>query len=310
MVFGRGEWARRPPILFALTCVGVGAIIVAGGWLTDARLTMHAALLVVGAVAFLPLVIMVVGLVVALLGLLVTALVAAAAEDADVAPVGELGAELMGAGAMATLPYYRRLFRMRRPAVWGGVAGLLLGAITLWGLLPILVIPHERETARRLAAAKVASTRPMPRTDVSPSRARATRCSTRAVRSYGTPSTARFATRSQARGSSLDTGSSRRGTTVRPARTTSACPGRPSRSSGPRRFVRWRRSSIRVRPRGTASPGFARSDVRERSAGGAALLGSSSRLPLLFPAPSADAVSVVNRPLTPSDRRRTAGRRA
>jgi hypothetical protein len=155
MAFGRGEWARRPPILFAVTCVGVVAVIVAGGWLTDARLTMHAALLVVGAVAFLPLVVVFVGFVVAVLGLLVTALVAAAAEDADVAPVGELGAELMGAGAMATLPYYRRLFRMRRPAVWGGLAGLLLGAITLWGLLALLVIPQERETARRLAAAKV-----------------------------------------------------------------------------------------------------------------------------------------------------------
>ncbi|HYF51672.1 MAG TPA: hypothetical protein VEJ63_19815 [Planctomycetota bacterium] len=68
---------------------------------------------------------------------------------------GEAGIEAASTEGLGTVPaYYRWLFSIRHPLVWGALAGTFLGALVLFGLIAILITPGEMRTAEILAQAQ------------------------------------------------------------------------------------------------------------------------------------------------------------
>jgi hypothetical protein len=123
----------------AVTSLSIAAVIAAGGWITGARAAMHGTLLAISTVAFLPFVVLAAGLaLVFLLGALLVP-VHGDGHGLEILLVGP--ARLFG-------PYYRLLFRLRRqPVAVGTLIGASLGALALWVLILVLVVPREVSTA-------------------------------------------------------------------------------------------------------------------------------------------------------------------
>jgi hypothetical protein len=117
--------------------------VLALGWLTGLRGALHALLILSGALAFFPFV------VVALAVLLVagaSVVAALAASDMDVAGLGAAEGIAVGGSKLARA-YYGVLWRLRRHAgVWGAAAGMGLGVVGLLGVLWLFVVPRETQT--------------------------------------------------------------------------------------------------------------------------------------------------------------------
>jgi hypothetical protein len=128
---------------FALGASCALAGVLALGWLTGLRGALHALLILSGALAFFPFV------VVALAVLLVagaSVVAALAASDMDVAGLGAAEGIAVG-GSKLGRAYYGLLWRLRRHAgVWGAAAGIGLGVVGLLGVLWLFVVPRETQT--------------------------------------------------------------------------------------------------------------------------------------------------------------------
>lgn len=150
----------QPLIRFTLAAGVSTFVLLILGFTTDLRWFAHGTLIAIGAVAFLPFVIIAVGIIipVALSALsLLAALVAAFADGGGIDPPVSGGDDtgLVHVGAEMTPRYYRFFFarfvaRRRYPIFWGIPAGLLVGAIVLLSYLWIAVIPGESRTAEAL----------------------------------------------------------------------------------------------------------------------------------------------------------------
>ncbi len=129
----------------------MGAAIVLLGWTTGLRQVAYSATLGLAVVAFLPFVLGLLAIGIALcVFVLKTGFVGLflASEAVDVvSPVA-------GSIVEATAPgYYRWLVRVRHPVALGAAAGTLLGAVLLFGLIALLVLPGESRTTLTLARA-------------------------------------------------------------------------------------------------------------------------------------------------------------
>lgn len=155
MITSSGWW-RAQGRRFLLAVALVALAVVLGGWFTGARQVMHAALLGVAVVAFLPFLVIGAGILLALLVAAVATVAAVFSGDAGGGLEGavEGGGAVVGGGGWLLPRYYRFLGRRRHPAFWGGLCGVLLGGLLLWGLLAILVVPGEARTVTALAAAQ------------------------------------------------------------------------------------------------------------------------------------------------------------
>lgn len=140
------KWFDRNGPRFALAAIIVAVVVVSLGWFTDLRDVMHYAILAVFGVAFLPFILLAGVIALVLLVALVAAL--AGGEAGVDAPIGSFGEEWF---VGFTSWYYGRLARIRHPFMWGIPAGLLLGALCVWGLLTMLVAPREAKTLQTLA---------------------------------------------------------------------------------------------------------------------------------------------------------------
>jgi hypothetical protein len=140
---GATSTARSQRGRFALGASCALAGVLALGWLTGLRGALHALLIIAGALAFFPFV------VVALAVLLVagaSVVAALAASDMDVASLGAAEGIAVGGSKLARA-YYGLLWRLRRHAgVWGAAAGFGLGVIGLLGVLWLFVVPRETQT--------------------------------------------------------------------------------------------------------------------------------------------------------------------
>jgi hypothetical protein len=143
---------------YAIATLTTAAIIFAIGWWTDLRQVMHGAMLTVAAIAFLPLVLIAAGLLIALICIAISILAALLTK-------GESGDGVVTDAGLAELGvsiapgYYRFLFarfvaRRRHPVFWGVPSGLLLGGLALWLLIAAVIVPREVRTAETLADAK------------------------------------------------------------------------------------------------------------------------------------------------------------
>lgn len=155
----KASWWSSNGHKFFAAAVATAVAVVLVGWLTDAREVMHDALISIAVVALLPFAVVAIGLVVALLVTLALSLPVALL-DGDVGDVaggvvGEAAGELAIEGGGEMLPRYYGFFaRQRHPIFWGIPAGVLLGALVLWGALALTRLPRERETAQTLQNAK------------------------------------------------------------------------------------------------------------------------------------------------------------
>ena len=149
----------RPLIRFAIAGVASALLIVILGFTTDLRWFAHGTLIGLGAIAFLPFVIIAIGIAIPLIIMFISFCVTFIASfgdsnvDVNVDTVGDTG--LVHAGVQMTPHYYRFLFtrfiaRRRFPVFWGIPCGLLAGALVLTAYLWIAVIPGEARTAEIL----------------------------------------------------------------------------------------------------------------------------------------------------------------
>lgn len=134
-----------------------GVALLAIGYSTGLRETMHGALVSVAVFAFLPFLIAAAGIaiivVVVLAAAMVTAITGEAVEaDGGVVPIGET---LVRGGSAFARRYYRALAAIRHPMFWGAIAGLPLGVLLLWSSIALFVLPGEARTVERLEAARV-----------------------------------------------------------------------------------------------------------------------------------------------------------
>ena len=143
---------RRALLLFLATVTTAAVLVFAGGWLTGLRQVMHAALLAVAVVAFLPLVIVAAGVAVVAILFAVSVVLSLLGDGAvDVSTDGGL----IEAGARAAPGYYRFMAarfvaRRKHPVFWGLPLGTLVGGLALWGVLAAYVLPGEAKTAETL----------------------------------------------------------------------------------------------------------------------------------------------------------------
>ena len=145
---------RRALLLFLATVTTVALLVFAGGWFTGLRHVMHAALLAVAVVAFLPLVMVAAGFAVVAI-LFAGSLVFSALGDGAVDVSTDGG--LIEGGARAAPGYYRFMAarfvaRRKHPVFWGLPLGILLGGLALWGVLAAYVLPGEATTAETRAS--------------------------------------------------------------------------------------------------------------------------------------------------------------
>jgi hypothetical protein len=135
----------RRIVIFLATTLVVGLIVFLLGWYTDLRLVAHAALVSVASLAFLPLVIIGIGLTLGLTLLAASMLAGLLGGCGDAA--GLEIAEPFAEVGIAMIPgYYRWLARRKHPAFWGIGMGLLCGAAALWTVIATTIIPRELET--------------------------------------------------------------------------------------------------------------------------------------------------------------------
>lgn len=135
--------ARRIALLTLL----VATSFVAVAWTTELRAVLHSGLLALCIFAFLPFVVIatILGLM-CVVGLILGFAGADGAHASDVAGF----AEALLYAPRGTVGYYRFLARHSR-SVWVGLpVGLVLGALVVWLLLAVLVIPRELRTAQLL----------------------------------------------------------------------------------------------------------------------------------------------------------------
>jgi hypothetical protein len=138
---------ETPSRVFAAASAASAAGVVILGWTTGVRQVMHAALLGIAAVAFLPFVLIAAGLFSVLSITFVVAL-AAAGHDMPIDHVHGAGEALLEGGAWLTPRYYRFLRQRRHPLFWAVPGGALLGGLLLWALLALVVMPKEARVAR------------------------------------------------------------------------------------------------------------------------------------------------------------------
>lgn len=146
--------------LFLIACALATLVVVVVGWFTGIRDVAYGALLSCAIVAFLPFVIVAIGLFVAIVLPVVLAILAAltAAFGGAAAFGGEVGVVELGIGITAggvgfTAPYYRWLASRRHPMFWGSLCGLLLGGLLLWALISLVIVPGDARTVEILANA-------------------------------------------------------------------------------------------------------------------------------------------------------------
>lgn len=158
---GLWPFPMQPLIRFTLAA-GVSAfVLIILGFTTDLRWFAHGTLIAIGAVAFLPFILIALGIIIpaalmllSLLAALVSAFMDGGGVDSSLyGGGGDIG--LVQTGADMTPGYYRFFFarfiaRRRYPIFWGIPAGLLVGAIVLTAYLWIAVIPGESRTAEAL----------------------------------------------------------------------------------------------------------------------------------------------------------------
>lgn len=147
-------------LLFVVACFTVALIVVGGGWFTGIRDIAYGTLLSCAIVAFLPFVIVAIGLFVAIIlpilmavMAVVTALFGGGAVLGAEASVVELGIGITAGGVRFTAPYYRWLSSRRHPMFWGSLCGLLFGGLLLSGLISLIIIPGDARTVEILAQA-------------------------------------------------------------------------------------------------------------------------------------------------------------
>jgi hypothetical protein len=143
------SWIERAGKRLAIAALTTSLVVVVVGWMTGLRQMMHATLLGLAVVAFLPFVLIaggvLIGLAVALLGALIA--------DGDVMGDGVSEALVDGGGELIS-PYYRFLARQRHPVFWGVFGGVLLGGLLLWAIIAALIVPGEDRTVQTLAEGK------------------------------------------------------------------------------------------------------------------------------------------------------------
>jgi hypothetical protein len=141
-----------------LAAVATAIAVVVLGWFTGAREVMHGALISIFAAALLPFAIIGGVLLLLMIVALVLTLPAAVvgADPPDVDAVTDLGEPVVEVGIKFAQPYYRFLGSRRHPVFWGIPAGGLLGALLLWVIITLVILPGETRTAHKLAEAKVA----------------------------------------------------------------------------------------------------------------------------------------------------------
>jgi hypothetical protein len=131
--------------------------LVVAGWTSGLRQVMHGALLALATAALLPFALIAGALLVIAAAGLVVASAGALGGAHDLSPdhVGwGLGEAVVEGGKRLIPRYYRFLARRRHPLFWGVAGGLLVGALLLWALIAVVVVPGEARTARALAAAR------------------------------------------------------------------------------------------------------------------------------------------------------------
>lgn len=122
-------------MLFLVT-LAVAAGFVGIAWGTEFRPLLYYTLLGIGALLLLPFVLLVATLALVLVLALLSA-IGGGGDGGDVSDLGELPLRLFG-------PYYRLLGRTRHPLLLGGLLGVLLGCLVLWGLQALDVLPDAR----------------------------------------------------------------------------------------------------------------------------------------------------------------------
>ena len=139
---------------FAICALLTAVMVAIAGWFTGAQLVLRGALITVAAAALLPFVIVVaiivipfvIGMVFALSGMLLPAVLSwALGYD------GSPGWLIVDRAGWLISRYYRLLARQKHPLFWGVPAGLLLGAVALGVLMATLIVPGESKTVQILA---------------------------------------------------------------------------------------------------------------------------------------------------------------
>jgi hypothetical protein len=139
--------SRRQTIRrFVLAAVITALVVMATGWFTDVRQLLHWILLTLAVTAFLPFVIIGVGLGAGLILALVGAvLVGDSGGGEGLAKIGVM------IGGHLFLPYYRFLASRRHPVFWGIPVGTVLGCLLLGGVIALVIVPSETRTVQILA---------------------------------------------------------------------------------------------------------------------------------------------------------------
>lgn len=122
-------------LLFLVT-LAVAAGFVGIAWVTEFRPLLYYTLLGIGVLLLLPVLLLAATMLLAL-GLMLLSAIAGGGDAGDVGAPGELVVNLFG-------PYYRWLGRTRHPLLLGGLLGVLLGCLLLWGLQGLDVLPYAR----------------------------------------------------------------------------------------------------------------------------------------------------------------------
>lgn len=154
-------------VTFLLTSLLTAALIGVGGWMTSLSMVLYGASLSLLTFALLPFVLILLGIAVpflmaavvmlSLVASVIGPLLGQAVEPVEPAAVVDgamSGIEITSFGGRIMAPYYRWLTTTRHPALWGGVAGVVVGAGLLWGLITWHVLPGEARTVQILTATR------------------------------------------------------------------------------------------------------------------------------------------------------------
>lgn len=169
-------WWRAQGRKFLVAVVVAAIAVMAIGWFTDLRQVMHGALVGIAVVAFFPLLLIGAALLLSLLAAVVLTVVGVFADGDIAAPIEgvvDAGGAVAEGGGWLLPRYYGFLAKRRHPAFWGGLCGLLLGGLLLWGMLALIIVPGETRTVAALAQAKArmeerySTDGPWPRPDAS-----------------------------------------------------------------------------------------------------------------------------------------------
>ncbi len=156
---------RRKTLLIFLPIVLCStSLVMLIGWMTSVRPMIYGVVLSWFALAFLPFVIIAIGIVLPFLMLLafiasifiglLTILMGGGAIVAAEVPLIGYSFELIPLGVVFVKPFYSWLFRIKHPIIWGIVVGALLGAVGLGILLMTVILPGERRTTEILMVAQ------------------------------------------------------------------------------------------------------------------------------------------------------------